>query len=152
MEANANENESNQKPPSSPVNLKFNFIDFEPEGEQEDEKKKTNARRPRKTRNKSLEKPKNDKEIEIDIESYHAKQLQLELVRASYILIIYLTEKQPGFGQNEIEKFITYITSWPAKHARDEDIRNEESKFEGLQLGSIVNTIANLKVIVKNTA
>ena len=47
MEANANESEHNQKAPSSPVNLKFNFIDFEPEGEQEDEKKKVNARRSR---------------------------------------------------------------------------------------------------------
>lgn len=90
--------------------------------------------------------------MEIDIKSYYAKQLQLELVRASYILIIYLTEKQPGFSQSEIEKFITYITSWPARHATDEDIPNEELKFEGLQLDNIINTIANLKVIVRNTS
>ena len=73
-------------------------------------------------------------------------------MRASYILITYLTEKQPGFSQNEIEKFITYITSWPAKHATDEGIHNEELKFEGLKLDHIINTITNLKVIVRNTS
>ena len=50
-----------------------------------------------------------DPDAEMDIDTFYDKQLKLEFVRASYIVITYLTQEQPAFTQTDIEKFITYI-------------------------------------------
>ena len=74
--------------------------------------------------------------------------MKLEFVRASYIVITYLTQKQPAFTQTDIEKFITYIIarsfSQPAEEVQPE-LTLESS------LNKIIESIHNLKKVLEHT-
>lgn len=151
METNANESEAIQKPPASPVNLKFNFIDFEPENEQEKEKKKNSTRRSRQSNKKKTEKPKDYPDAETDINTFYSKQLKLEFVRASYIVITYLTQKQPAFTQTDIEKFITYIIARSFSQPAEELEEVQPELALESSLNKIIESIHNLKKVLEHT-